>query len=69
MASAPDYFLFTVVTQEILFPDDEPELGWSFEPSFPDYPELSDSLDAGRARRVLWPYARLTCRSSVRGNC
>ncbi len=69
MASAPGYFLFYIVTQELLFPDDEPELGWSSDLSFPDHQEFSDRLDAGRARRVFWPYARLTCRSSIRGNC
>lgn len=69
MASAPGYFLFYIVSQEIVFSVDEPGLGWSSDLSFPDHPEFSDSQDAVRARRVIWPYAGLTGRSSVRGNC
>jgi|GEM_PF-2627678 len=64
MASAPAYDLFYMITGEMLFPDGEQDDRSASEP-----PALSRCKDEGRARRVIWPYARIACRSSVKGNC
>ncbi len=69
MASAPTYDLFYMIIGEMLFPPGEHEDDVASEPQDPYHFVLSGCHDEGRARRVVWPYARIACRSSFKGNC
>jgi hypothetical protein len=69
MASIEGCNILYLIPDELLFSDIELEESSASGPQTLDSPESSDFQDEGRARRVFWPYTRIACRSSVRGNC
>ncbi len=69
MASAPSYDLIYILTDEMLFPDGEPDDCLASAPDTLNYPGLPLTREEGQDRRVAWPYARIAGRSSIRRNC
>jgi hypothetical protein len=69
MASVESSNILYLISDEMLFPDEELEDGLASGPQMLNTTESSAFLEEGRPRRVFWPYARIACRSSVRGNC
>ncbi len=69
MASAEGCEILYLVADEMLFSDIEQEDGLASGPPARQVLECFGLPEAGRARRVFWPFSRIACRSSVRGNC
>ena len=69
MASAAGYDIFYIITTEMLPPEGEAEDSWASEPQTLNQVGLSGFQEEGQARKVVWLFARISCRSSVKGNC